>query len=383
MSATLPGTKPAKRVLIYRLGSLGDTVVALPAFHLVERAFPQAERRMLTSYPPTAKAPPSSAVLENTGLIHGFFRYNYGTRDVRELLSLWWQLLRWRPDVLVYMSGQSPAAATKRNVAFFRICGITRFVGVPVNDDMRWPLREDSSPVIYDGTSPPSDEVDLEFECSRLVRNLSELGDGRLDDPASWDLRLTSAEHARAAEVLEPAASRPIIAVSIGTKMQAKDWERENWRAFLVRAAAEYPGHALALCGAPEESEASEFAANGWREVSSSPVINLCGVLTPRQSAAVFARAEIFIGHDSGPMHLAAAVQTPCVAVFSSRNIPHVWFPYGKGHRVLYHHVDCQGCNLQVCTIQKKKCILSIQVEEVLAEVIKVMPPTETHVREA
>ena len=46
----------AKRVLIYRLGSLGDTLVALPALHLVARAFPDAERRMLTNFPVKVKA---------------------------------------------------------------------------------------------------------------------------------------------------------------------------------------------------------------------------------------------------------------------------------------------------------------------------------------
>ena len=92
-----------KRVLIYRLGSLGDTLVALPAFHLVANAFPDAERRLLTNFPVNAKAPSAAAVLDGSGLLHGYFRYAAGTRSLPELLILWWQLLRWRPQVLVYM----------------------------------------------------------------------------------------------------------------------------------------------------------------------------------------------------------------------------------------------------------------------------------------
>jgi len=202
-----------------------------------------------------------------------------------------------------------------------------------------------------------------------LARNLAELGDARLDDPASWDLCLTVAETARGEEVLEPLRGRPTIAVSVGTKVQSKDWGRENWRALLTAIAAVYPAHALALCGALEESDASEFAAGGWRSASESPVVNLCGKLTPRESAAVFARAKIFVGHDSGPMHLAAAVQTPCVAIFAARNKPRMWFPYGRGHRVVYHKVDCWGCGLETCIVERKKCLTSIGVEEVLAEV--------------
>jgi len=51
-------------VLVYRLGSLGDFVVALPALHLIERAFPNARRSLLTNVPVAAKAPAAREVLE-------------------------------------------------------------------------------------------------------------------------------------------------------------------------------------------------------------------------------------------------------------------------------------------------------------------------------
>jgi heptosyltransferase III len=345
-----------KRVLIYRLGSLGDTLVALPALHLAARAFPNAERRMLTNFPVNVKAPPAAAILENSGLVHGYYRYAVGTRNLGELFSLWWQIVRWRPQVLVYIGGARGVESARRDASFFRLCGIRRLIGIPVTEDMQQNRLEGPGEI-------------LEPEGARLARNLAELGDARLDDPESWDLRLTVEEEARADEALSPAAGLPIIAVSVGTKVQSKDWGRENWRALLAKVAALYPGHALTLSGSPPESEASEFAADGWREAGGGPVINLCGVLTPRESAAAFGRARLFIGHDSGPMHLAAAVQTPCVAIFAARNKPRVWFPYGRQHRVVYHRTDCWGCGLETCIVERKKCITSITVEEVLAEV--------------
>jgi heptosyltransferase-3 len=181
---------------------------------------------------------------------------------------------------------------------------------------------------------------------------------------------LSEAEYAAADEAIgAEALGRPKIAVSVGTKVQAKDWGRENWRALLGRLAVKFPGHAVLLAGAAEESEASEFAAEGWREAGGGPVVNLCGRLTPRESAAALARARIFVGHDSGPMHLAAAVQTPCVAIFAARNIPRQWFPFGRQHRVVYHRVDCMGCGLETCIVERKKCILSIGVDEVMEAV--------------
>jgi heptosyltransferase-3 len=361
-------TPEPKRVLVYRLGSLGDTLIALPAYHLIARAFPNAERRVLTNFPVASKAPPAAAILEHTGLIQGYIRYTVGTRNPLELLKLWWTLRRWRPDVLIYGGARRGVDSAKRDALFFRLCGMSRLIGVPLTEDMQKHRLE----------TLPDGETVLESEASRITRNLAELGDARLEYPASWDLHLTPREEARAVEVLEPTAAYPLIAVSVGTKVQSKDWGRDNWRALLARVAQLYPEHALALCGAPEEGEASEFAAAGWREFSSSPVVNLCGVLTPRESAAVFARAVAFLGHDSGPMHLAAAVQTPCVAVFAARNIPRVWFPYGDRHKVLYHPVDCAGCGLETCIVEKKKCITSITVDEVLAQVVEVIPTRST-----
>jgi ADP-heptose:LPS heptosyltransferase len=345
-----------KRVLIYRLGSLGDTLIALPAFYLVARAFPNAERRLLTNYPVNAKAPPAASILENTGLVHSYIRYSVGTRSPRELLRLWSQLLRWRPEVLVYIGSARGVESARRDQTFFRLCGIRKLIGIPITEDMqqnRWQEPHQA----------------LEPEASRLARNLSELGDASLDAPASWDMHLTAAENARAREVLVPLAGYPILAISVGTKVQSKDWGRENWRALLNHLATQYPNFAVAFLGTQEESESTEFAAAGWRENSSTPIVNLCGRLNPRESAAVIAQARAFLGHDSGPMHLAAAVQTPCVAIFAARNKPRVWFPYGSQHRILYHQTNCWGCGLETCIVEKKKCLTSITVDEVITEV--------------
>jgi len=87
----------------------------------------------------------------------------------------------------------------------------------------------------------------------------------------------------------------------------------------------------------------------------------------------VLTHARMYLGHDSGPMHLAAAVGTPCVAVFSSRSLPGEWFPYGDQHRVLYRSISCQGCRLEVCIERQKACIRSITVDEVECSVLELV----------
>ena len=357
----------ARRVLIYRLGSLGDMVVALPALHLVERAFPNAERRLLTNVPVSSKAAPAEGVLGGSGLVQGFVRYPLGTRSVWHLARLWWTLVRWRPQVVVYLAGARGVAVARRDARFFRLFGARRLVGVPLTEAMQ---QNTYGAERAAGYVAGLFEVDLEPEAARLVRCLAELGEADVEEPASWDLRLSDVEREAAASAIgEDALRLRPIAVSVGTKVQAKDWGRDNWRALLARVAEQSPGRALLLVGAGEEADASEFAAGGWRERGGGPVVNLCGRLSPRESAAALARAEIFLGHDSGPMHLAAAVGTPCVAVFAARNLPRQWFPVGRQHRVVYHCVECAGCGLETCIEQGKKCLVSIGVEEVFGVV--------------
>jgi ADP-heptose:LPS heptosyltransferase len=69
-------------------------------------------------------------------------------------------------------------------------------------------------------------------------------------------------------------------------------------------------------------------------------------------------------------MHIAAAVGTPCVAVFSARLGLGKWFPHGSQQvntrqRVLYNRTSCSPCNLEICTAENKRCILSITPEQV------------------
>jgi ADP-heptose:LPS heptosyltransferase len=340
-----------KRVLIYRLGSLGDTVVALPALHLVERSFPNAERRLLTNMPTHSNAPAAFAVLKGSGLVHGYMDYPWKTRGFRELARLWWSIVRFRPQVVIYLMGMRNTA--KRDRWFFRLCGVRRIIGLPGG--------EESQP-LYDETNGL-----WEHEGARLLRCVANLGRADVRDRSNWDLRLTEAEKRTADEILAPVGAHPIIACGPGTKMQAKDWGQENWRALLSRLSRDFPEHALVLVGAKEDTAAAEYVAEAW----TGPVIHVCGRLTPRETAGVLQRAELFLGPDSGPMHLAAAYGVPCAIPFAALDRPGRWFPIGSGHRPIYHHVDCENCLLTVCIEQRKKCLTTISVEEMLAAALE------------
>jgi len=110
-----------ERVVIYRLGSLGDTIAALPCFHLIERAFPDAQRLVLTNVPVSNKAAPLEVILRDGGFIHGSIAYPRGTRDAVALLRLARRLRRTGADTLVYLGGSRGLAAATRDVMYFRL----------------------------------------------------------------------------------------------------------------------------------------------------------------------------------------------------------------------------------------------------------------------
>ncbi len=337
-------------ILIYRLGSLGDTILALPCFHLIARAFPAHKRVLLANCQMGTRDMPARAILNHTGLVDDYIEYPVGLRGMRELLRLRSVIAGLRPSLLVYLTEPRGLRKLYRDLMFFRMCGIRKVIGIPLRKELRenqWLAEEHC----------------LEPEARRLARCVAALGEAKLDDPASWDLRLSSEERGRAKHVLMGLPpGRPVIACSVGAKVEVKDWGVANWQRLFSSLSSRYPGYALALLGAGDESAATEAARRRWQ----GPSINLCGALSPRESGAVLEHAQLFVGHDSGPMHLAACMGTPCVAIFSARNLPRVWFPYGNQHRVIYHAMPCGGCALDRCVERGKACIASISVPEVL-----------------
>ena len=352
-------SQPAKRVVVYRVGSLGDTLIVLPAFHLVRQAFPSAHLTLLTSFPVNAKAAPMEAILQHTGLYDDTLRYPTSLRDFRELWRLRRELRAGRYDALVYLAKpKGGILASIRDWIFFRSCGIRRLIGIPFS---RHTLR--CLPV------PGSDLITS--EAVRTLDSIRALGEVDTRDERWWEMRLTDAEKSEAEKLLAVnGITAPFLAAAVGTKNPSNDWEEHNWSELFRRLAAEHPGLPLVLFGVREEYERSARLAALWK----GPAANLCGITSPRTSAAVLRGAATMVCHDSGPMHLAATMGVPCVAIFSARNRPGEWFPRGEGHAIFYHKTPCWGCGLKVCIEQKKACILSIGVDEVFAAVQQRLP---------
>ena len=330
------------RILVYRLGSLGDTLVALPCFRLIRRTYPDATITVLTNFPISGKAAPLETILENTGLVDGIIPYPLGLRDPRALIELRNTIAREKFDLIVSLAAARGLAASIRDYLFFRVCGIPKIIGIP------W-RRRDLECIARHGV--------YENEGDRLLRRIRSLGEAGKDH----DLGLTEAENSEAQNLLQNVGVS-FIAASVGTKLPIKDWGADNWRELLTALGRDYANLGLVLLGSADERNRSEELSRVWN----GPTANLCGQTSPRVSAAVLRQARLFLGHDSGPMHLAAAVGTRCVAVFSAQSRPGQWFPRGANHIALYPHSFFDPARMTDPDHQRK-AISSITVQVVLA----------------
>ena len=94
--------------------------------------------------------------------------------------------------------------------------------------------------------------------------------------------------------------------------------------------------------------------------------INLAGRLSLKELGALIAQARFFFGMDSAPMHLAAAVETPAVALFGPSGVFN-WGPWGQGHLVIQQDWACVPCGRDGCEGSKiSRCLTEIEPEEVL-----------------
>lgn len=318
--AALPSVEiPTRTVLIYRLGSLGDTVVALPIFNRIAERYPAHRRLVLTNLPVTSAAPTLLSVLGTGKSVHGALTYPVGTRDIGVLRDLRLRIRATGARELVYAMPTRPAAGMWRDLAFLALCGIRCFVGVPVSRDLR-EVRID-----------PKTSVE-EPEVERLARALSPLGPFDLGDPTLWDLRLDAEEQFAASAVTAPLAGREVVAVNMGGKQAGRDWGEANWAALLDRLALVAADWGLLVVGGADDAARAARLVTRWP----GPAVDACGRLAPRETAAALGGARVFIGHDSGPLHLASAVGVSSIGLFGDQNRPRRWHPYLGNNRIIH-----------------------------------------------
>ena len=160
-------------------------------------------------------------------------------------------------------------------------------------------------------------------------------------------------------------ASRPLVAINPMAKWESKLWRADGFAAVADAVKARYGARVVFTGSAADRPAVADIMARMQR-----PALNLCGATTLKQLAALYGRCRLLVSTDTGPMHLAAAMNTPLVALFGP-TAPWRTGPYGSGHQIVRAPGDCGPCFKRICP--QGGCMTAITTERVLAGVDRIM----------
>jgi ADP-heptose:LPS heptosyltransferase len=152
---------------------------------------------------------------------------------------------------------------------------------------------------------------------------------------------------------------RPLVAIAPGAKREPNRWPAERFAE--VAAALCARGSAVVTLGGPGDATLCAQVASAAGVTG----LNLAGRTSILESCEVLKRCRLLICNDSGVQHLAAAVGTPCVSIFSFRDFKGRWFPHGSRNVVLQKWVPCAVCLLESCP-RDNLCLRLITSSEVI-----------------
>ncbi len=345
-----------RRALVIKLRHHGDVLLASPVISTLKRLAPQCEVDALV-YADTA---PMLAGHPDLAQLHLIDR-NWKRQGLRRQAGAEWGLIRQlrarRYELVIHLS------------VHMRGAWLTRLLRPrwSVAPKFRRGFWESSFTHLYPAQSDPQRHtVDSNLDSLRALGIA----------PTAGDMRVLMVPGAAAEAGIDALLARHGLAaggfvhVHPASRWAFKCWPAERVAALCDALAAR--GLPIVLTSAPDANEQALIAAvNGARAkgaVPLAPTLDLAGQLSLKELAALTARARLFVGVDSAPMHIAAAMGTPVVAIFGPSG-DREWGPWGAGHRVVASLTHpCRPCGMAGCNDSKiSECLTTLPVAQVLA----------------
>ncbi len=177
----------------------------------------------------------------------------------------------------------------------------------------------------------------------------------RVPDEASVALR---------ARLNQQYGERPMLVVHPGCSMAARTYP---WQMYVqvIDLLVEQLDAFVIVTGVEDERALVSRVVEGVQLSARASVLPLAGVLPFPQFCALLQQVDVVITNNTGPMHVAAAVKTPVVALFALTNPPEQWHPWQVAQRVLNHDVPCRLCYSRVCPYQHE-CLTLVSPQMVV-----------------
>jgi heptosyltransferase-3 len=345
-----------RRVLVTKLRHHGDVLLASPVFATLQRAAPQAEidalvyletAPMLAGHPAIAQLHTIDRSWKRAGLLG----------QARAELALLRTLRARRYDLLVHLT-EHPRGLTLARLLRPR-WAVTR---ERPRASRAW--RRNFTHFYRLPRATPRHAVEANLDALRRIGVYPSAEDKRVvlvpGAEAAARVQALLAQHGR--------ADGAFVQVHPGSRWLFKCWPAERVAGLIARLAGD--GLPVVLTGAPDARERAlcDTIAAALPAAARAHVTDLVGALSLRELAALTARARLFVGVDSAPMHIAAAMGTPVVALFGPSG-EHEWGPWQVPQRVVTSRAHpCRPCGIDGCGGGKvSECLTVLGVDDVHA----------------
>lgn len=329
------------KILVVRLDTIGDVLLTEPAIAALAERFNGAEVHLLASAP-------GAAILANNPAVQRFHVYDppwhtawrggrvRWSRDLAGLKRVVGELRRERFDLAIELRGDV------RDSAVAELCGARLTVAGPMRG----------------GGHLVDHAVAVDADAHRVQIPLEVVAALGVPKPLDLLPRLyPSGADVIVAEKALADSSQTRVALHLGAGFESKQLPVDAFVRIVRELARQDSGLSFVVVGGEGERVLVDELIAG----SDAPVVDLAGRLSLLETAAVLERCRIFIGNDSGPMHIAASMGTPVIAFFGPSD-PRHYQPLGSGHRLFGTDLDCSPCDHVHC-VQRDRYLCMKQMD--------------------
>lgn len=336
-------------ILIVKLSAIGDVVHTLPSLSALRRAFPSAHitwvveegaADLLRGHPDCDRV----LVSFRKRWINSLLRGRHKRETMGEVRSFLATLRDRRYDIAIDFHGLFKSAV---------IIGLSRS-----DRKLGYRSMQELSRLFYNETIPEDMEKHAVLRYLDFVEHLGVA----LPEPR-FAMAPGDHEQDRIAGLLRRhgiADGDSFVVLSPVALWETKLWDNDRFARLSDRIIQELK-IPVVFTGAPGDAHIDQI-----RAAMNAESINLKGKTSLRELACLYRRAALVVTTDSGPMHIAAAVGTPTVALFGPTD-PARTGPFGAGHLVIRSNVPCSPCFLKHCA--GRECMMEITVEDVFEAV--------------
>lgn len=333
-----------KNILIIKISAIGDTILAIPSIRALRKKFPKAKIYSLVGKE-------SKQILQRCPYLNGLMVYDRKSKDagLKGLWNMGKELRKYNFDIVVDLQNN-------------RASHMLSFLSASANrygyDNKKFSfLINHKVKQVSIGVSP----VEHQFRTLELL--------GITEKDVALELWPSSEDEQEIEKLLSTYwlnEKERIVGINLCASQRwlTKCWPIENFAKLSDKLAKE--NLRVIITGSKQEAD----SAKKLQELASSKLIILSGKTTLMQLAALIKRCSVFITADSAPLHIAAAVGTPIVAMFGPTS-PVRHMPPVKNSVVIKKDLDCSPCYRPNC--KNMKCMLDISVDEVLEAVKKLI----------